>query len=602
MGFIANASQKIKGFLARDKDRVALTLAKGITSAAPPNGGGDLLAQYGYDAIGEYLRLEQDLLSRYSDYEEMDDYGELASALNIFADDATQPDTSISRSLWVSSKDRNIERILDRDLLQRRLRVEEDLWDGARTLCKYGSDYPEIVVDADGVALLNYLAPPTMRRIEGPRGELLGFIQDCQGRFNVSTDQFKALLQMRSEGKLKDADRDRIAVFEDWEVAHMRLRGKSRRSVYGYGVLESSRWIYKRLAMLEDSALVYRLQRAPERYAFYVDVGNLPPAEAMAYLNRVRQNFRKKKFVNPTNGQMGQKFDAMASDEDFFIPTRNGQDGTRIEVLGAPQWQDMEDIEYFRDKMFASIQIPKVYLAQDENTSRNVLSAEDVRFARSVMRIQREIKNGYEKVCRVHLAALNIDPSSVDFQMHMTIPSSVFEMAQLEVRNTRADLASRMKEFVSLHWILARIFNLTDDEITQVMRDRGDDIKRDTMAQAGAEHEAQDKFPTPEFQMMQAQAAQADQEQPQENRNRTVDLLESNRARRRRFTERAETKPISEEELFRGANKQAEKRASDKLDRLLQNDASLQRRLRQLGGFLQEIKQSGSKRSGSSRG
>jgi hypothetical protein len=596
MGFANRIGNSIRAFFDKDKDKAALQLAKGQTNAASL-GGGDLLSQYGYDYVAEYLRLDADLMGRYVDYEDMDDYPELSASLDIYADDASQPDTQLNRTIWVTAKDRSIERI-GNDLFHKTLRADEEIQEIARELCKMGNEYEELLVTQDGVVGMHCLRAPTVRRIEGPRGQLIGFLQDFKGKFNYSTDEFKGLLAARMRGEMANADQDRIAALEDWEVVHFRLRGKQRQSVYGHSVLEPARWIYKRLSMLEDSALIYRLQRAPERYAFYVDVGDLPPTEAMAYLNRVRQQFRKKKFVNPSTGKLDMRIDPMAQDEDFFVPTRKGQDGTRIEVLGSPQWQHMDDIEYFRSKLFAAIKIPKAYLAQDENTARAVLSSEDVRFARSVLRVQREIRNGFSRIMRVHLAALNIDPYGADYDINMTVPSSVFELAQIEVRNARADLAMRMKEFVSLRWTLEHVFGMSDDDIEQIIKERGEDVKRDTMAQAGADADANMQYGMPDPLDpgapggVPAQVIPGGQESRHTSRAGDIQrMLAEGRDRRRLWTPRRGAGGISEAELMRGS-REAEKRAGEKLDRLLKNDVHLQRRLGELGGMLQDLRAS----------
>lgn len=596
MGFVDKIGSGLRSVFAKDKDKAALQLARGTTNAAYPSSGGDMLSAYGYEHVAEYLRLDSDLMTRFADYEEMDEYPELSSALDIYADDASQPDTQINRTVWVTAKDRNIERNLN-ELFHKTLRADEETQEISRELTKYGNDYEELLVTQDGVVGMHCLRAPTVRRIEGPRGQLIGFLQDFKGKFNYSQEEFKQMLQARQNGTLHNADEDRIAALEDWEVVHFRLRGKQRQSVYGYSVLEPARWIYKRLCMLEDSALIYRLQRAPERYAFYVDVGDLPPTEALAYLNRVRQQFRKKKFINPSTGKLEMRLDTIAPDEDFFIPSRSGQDGTRIEVLGSPQWQHMDDIEYFRDKLFAAIKIPKAYLAQDENTARAVLSSQDVRFARSVLRIQRELRNGFSRVARVHLAAIGVDPYAVDYDINMTVPSSVFELAQIEVRNARADLATRMKEFVSLRWILEKVFSLSDSEIEQVIKERGEDIKRDTMAQAGAESEANAQFgiapgepggvPT---------EALPPSEKESKHTSRRQDALRLMAEGRRSRLPRIGRSGITEAELMRGSNRETEKRAEGKLDKLLQNDIQLQRRIQEVGGLLQDLRQANSRR------
>jgi len=608
MGFINDISRKVKGYFAKDKEHAVQQLAKGATSAVAPMGTGDMLTVFGYDAVAEYLRIEHDLLARYVDYEEMDDYPEISTAIDIFADDATQPDTQINRSLWVTAKDRKIQNILD-DLLRKQLRSDEEAQEIARTTVKYGNDFEEMVVTRDGVIGLTHLPPCTIRRMEGRRGELYGFIQDFKMKFNTSTDDFRQLLATRISGNLRDSsDADQVTVLEDWEVVHFRLRGKQRRSIYGHSVLEPARWIWKRLNILEDSAIYYRLVRSPERYVYYVNTGNLPPAEAFAYTNKLRQQIRKKKFINPSTGKLDLKFETLAIDDDLFIPSPQGQDSTRVEVLGSPTWQHMDDIEYFRDKLFAAIKIPKAYLAQDQNTARAVLSSEDVRFARSVLRIQRELRSGYSKIARVHLAALGIDPYAVDYDINMTVPSSVFELAQLEVRNARADLAGRMRDFVSLHWILSKIFGLADKEIEEVVKERGDDMKRDTMAQAEAETTAQDEYgfspqmgpalPPPELppaEMGPEQPTQAARAmQPAESRRNQwrAELAERQRENARTNSRNRRVRGIQEQELFRGS-REAEKRAEGKLDQLLVNDTRFARRVDELQTLLTEMRQAG---------
>ena len=292
------------------------------------------------------------------------------SAIDIYADDATQVDALKNRTVWVDSPDQTVQTILE-DLFHRRLRIDEEIWEMARTLVKYGNDYEELLVTGDGVVGLNFLPPPTMRRIEGRRGELFGFVQDFKGRFGYSPDEFKQLLTQRLAGA--NQAHEKYAALEDWEVAHLRLRSKHRRSIYGYSVLESSRWIWKRLMLLEDAAMVYRLQRAPQRYAFYIDVGDLPPKEAFAFLHKVRQQYKKTKFYNPTTGKLDLKFNPLSQDDDFFVPVRKGVQQTKIEVVGSPSWQHMEDIEYFKLKLYAAIKVPKVYLGSEAPRAKGVL-------------------------------------------------------------------------------------------------------------------------------------------------------------------------------------------------------------------------------------
>lgn len=583
MGAVQNVITRLRDAFIADKERGGELLAKGSTSPTYPDSGYDLLQAYGYDALSDYLRLEHDLLSRYVDYEEMDDYPEIASSVDVYADDASQPDTQLQRTVWVSSPDKTLQGVLD-DLFYKRLRLDEEIWEIVRSLVKYGNDYEEMLVTQDGVVGLNFMPAPTVRRVEGPRGQVYGFVQDFRGRFGYSPQEFQKILAQRTDA-IRTAMQpgtarppgdmlQQVSALEPWEVAHFRLRGKHRRSIYGYSVLEPARWIWKRLMLLEDAAMIYRLQRAPERYAFYVDVGNLPPGEALAFVNKIRQQHKKKRFVNPSTGKLDLKFEPLSQDDDFWVPVRQGVEGTRIEVLGGPSWQHMDDVQYFQTKLFSALKVPKAYLAQDDNTARAVLSSEDVRFARSVLRVQREVRNGLRKVSRTHLAALGIDPYSVEYDIHMTVPSAIFELAQLEVRNARADLASRMREHVSLRWVLQHVYQLSDEDIRVIIQERSEDVIREGKAQAEVEKLS-----------AMAQAA-AERGGSMEAADVPAGL--------RMIKQKLDSLPaklrggISERELERG-NRMAEKRAEQKVDQLMRSTDAQTHHMREVGALLREV-------------
>jgi len=584
VGFFSDVAKKITDIWTGDKNVQVSKLAVGNLAARGLSSGGGFSYGQGYADTAFVPMLEQDLMSRYADYEEMNQYPELASALDIFADDATQVDSQLNKTVWVTAKNENVQKML-MDMLHKRLRIDEEIWEIARTLVMYGNDFEELLITNEGVVGLNFLPTPSVRRIEDCYGALLGFIQTYTGKIGFGQDDFELLLAQRdkyrreacNDGPIMNAPEE--TAFEDWEVVHFRLRGAVRRSSYGFSVLESARWIFKRLKMLEDSAILFRLQKAIERYAFYVDVGDLPPAEALAYVNRVRQQYRKKRFVNPTTGKLELSFDSAAPDEDFFVPAREGRDSTRIDVVSAPQWQHMDDIEYFRDKLFSAIKVPKSYLGQEQDVNRATLSAQDVQFARSVLRVQRCLKTGLDQVCRVHLAALGNDPLKVDYSLHMTVPSAIFELAQIEVRNARADLAGRMNEFVSLRWMLQNIFGFSDQEIETVMAERGGDVMRASAAQAEADKVAASI--APEVEGLELTPAKSLQQ-----------LSENVRTRSR---EKGYQGGITKRELDRG-DREAEKRAADKIEQLLRSDRDLSKRLRRVQAMLEDIRDIESRR------
>ena len=593
MGFWGNVGARVRGLLQWDKERVALSLAKGGSSSTYPQSGFDLMQAYGYDQISDYLKLEHDLMSKFVDIEEMDDYETTSSALDYYADDACTQDQLNGKVIWADSPDRTVKEVIT-DLFDKRLRAGEEAWSQSRTLCKYGSDYEEILVTEDGVVGLNHLPPPTMRRIEGRRGELYGFIQDFKGRFGFSPDEFRQLLAQRSSGG--QGAQDRMAALEDWEVLHMRLRTKQRRSIYGDSVLSPARWIWKRLMLLEDSSLVYQLQRAPQKYVFTIDVGDMPPREAFAYLNKVRQGYKKTKYYNPTTGKIDLKYNTLSPDEDIFIASRGGVPTSKVDVLNSPMWQSSEIMEYFRLKLFAAIKVPKTYLGFGDAVGKGSLSSEDVRFAKAVLRVQREMRDGYSKIARVHLAALNINPAAVDYDVYMTVPSSVFELAQLEVRNAKADFAGRMSQFVSLHWILNKVFGLSEEEIEYIIKERHEEQLADAEIQAkamGMQMQVQT-----DAQMAQAaqQPAGAPPGQPapapgpakQEglaSRTNIAPLSQLWTQRRQLYGYKA----ITERDLFAG-NRDHEKKMEDNFEKMMKQDAAFAAKLDNIKDLVNEIR------------
>jgi hypothetical protein len=234
-----------------------------------------------------------------------------------------------------------------------------------------------------------------------------------------------------------------------------------------------------------------------------------------------------------------------SSDEDFFLPVRDGRETVRADVLNTPQWTGVEDIEYFRNKLHAALMVPRAYLGYDENMpSRATLSQEDVRFAKSVLRLQKEYRSGMNQVCKVHLASQGIDPAYVDYRLAMTVPSSIFELAQLEVQNTRAQFAQMMGEMVSKHWLLSKVFHLSDAEIEEVTKQRDEEMK--ASMQQGGQFESKNIS----------------------TKSQTMSL---------------------DERLFDGDNPIAQKRVEGQLDRILRDNRSLANRLAQTQSLLTDL-------------
>ena len=615
---------RIRRGVANDKDAAARHLAHGSRGLMGGQGA-DILYGYGQGQAADFFRTNQDLLTRLADYEEMDEYGELNAALDLFADDTVQPDTERSRTVWVTCSNRKIENILN-DLLWKTLRFDHDAWSLVRTLCKTGNEFEEPLIDETGVVGIQPLPVASMRRIEGPKGDHYGFIQDFKGTIGYTREEFYELLHQRNSGTgvfarpaggnlTEDEETlDLVIPFERWEIVHFRLGGRNRRSPYGESILEAARPIFRQLKMLEDAALFYRLERSPERLVFYTDVGDMPPPMARAEMNRLRQEYRKRRMIDPVTGKPNLKFDAIAQSENIFVPVRGDKRSSEIEVLNSPSWQSMEDVEFFLKKLFTAVKIPPAYLGREEGVVRSILSNEDVRFARTVMRIQRAVINGLEEVCDLHLMALGVDPDQVDYEVRMTVPSAIFELAQMEVRNARADLVSKLRDVFPLEYLYKDVFHLTDNDIETIFQQRGEDKVRDAAWEATAQLEAT-KYGPPGMDPTSATGADgggggeggsapSGGGEEEEDADPRAYLLNSRGVPAARPARRSPPggplvtrwrakhpippAPFTEEELRRGGR--GARGFGKKLETLLSNDRDLAYSLRELNGLLHELR------------
>lgn len=434
------------------------------------------------------LAVDTDRMQRYIDFENMDNYGTVTAALDLYADDATVPDSIHGKTVWATSKDKLVRDVVN-DLLDRRLAIDAEVWAAVRNLCKYGDAFAEILVNEKGVLGLNWLPSPTMRRLADDRGTLIGFVQDPTGQFAFPVQTPTDIAKLRD-----DVTKGGCVFFEPWEVVHWRLRGKAVKMQYGTSVIDGARWTWKRLVMMEDTALIFKLSRSPARFAFYIDTGDVPPREARQMVQDVQRRYKKSRIVD-AQGQLDFRWNPMTALEDFFIPVRQGKEATRIDVLAGPDYQIVDDLEYFRQKMFTDLRIPAAYLSEAEFSTRASLTQQDVEFARLEMRIQRGFLEGLRQVVRIHLAALNIDPDSVKWDLRMNVPSSIFEMQQIEVMNARAALAQSMRDYMTVPWILANIFHFSDEDALFAAEAKRSENEMDALGNAQIQADILQRFP-----------------------------------------------------------------------------------------------------------
>jgi len=399
---------------------------------------------------------------RYDEYEKMDDYPEITAALDIYADDSTQKDLRNKRWKVVSD---SIDAIEEVERLFDRIRLERYYWDIVRGTCKYGDTFIETVANArnmeGGIVKIKVLNPYYIMRIEDKFGYLKTFIQEVpQSTYNTGDWH-------TTKSTYIELDKN--------QIVHFRLQTSDPKYYpYGKSIMAGAIRVYRSLKLMEDAMLVYRLSRAPERRIFYVDVGNLPASKAEAFLETMKTRFKKEKFHN--NNKVDGRYNPLAVDEDFFVPIRGNQ-GTKIETLpGAQNLGEVDDVKYFRDKLLATLKIPKDYIVEyDKSPERKAnLSQLDVKFARVIQRIQDCVAVGLAEIAKRHLTMLDY-PKSVITKLKISLPepSDVFIKRKLEIDEAKARVVQAVvgTGLFPSDYIYKEYYDMTETEIEIVKRD-----------------------------------------------------------------------------------------------------------------------------------
>ena len=226
--------------------------------------------------------------------------------------------------------------------------------------------------------------------------------------------------------------------------------------------------------------LIHRIMRAPEKRTFYINVGTIPPNEVEQFMQKTINSIKKTPYVDPQTGEYNLRFNMMNMMEDFYLPVRGGDTSTKIDTTKGLEYDGTNDIEYLRDKMFAALKVPKAYFGFEKDlTGKATLAAEDIRFARTVERLQRIVESELTKIGLVHLYAQGFTGESLtNFEIRLTTPSIVYEQEKVALLKEKIDLARQMVEtkLFSSDYIYDNIFNMSEDtynEMRELVREDG---------------------------------------------------------------------------------------------------------------------------------
>ncbi len=425
----------------------------------------------------------------YTDYEAMDTDSIVASALDIVSDESTLRN-DMGEVLQIRSADETVQKILY-NLFYDVLNIEFNLWSWTRNMLKYGDFYLKLEISEKfGIYNVVPFSSYTILRVEGsdPKNP-----SDVKFKYDPSYSVSENPLGFQQVSPGMGVNTGDEIIFDNYEMAHFRLLSDFNYLPYGRSYLEPGRKVWKQTTLMEDAMLIHRIVRAPEKRTFFVNVGNIPPNEVETYMQRMINKMKKTPYIDPNSGEYNLKFNMQNILEDFYIPVRGGDATTRIETTKGLDYAAIEDVTYLRDKLFAALKVPKAYLGYEGDIEgKATLAAEDIRFARTVERIQRILISELTKIALVHLYAQGYDGAALtNFELSLTTPSIIYDQERIALLKEKVDLAQQMIEtkLVPSDWIYDNIFHFSEDQYQEyrdlIIEDQKRQFRREQISGEG---------------------------------------------------------------------------------------------------------------------
>jgi hypothetical protein len=402
--------------------------------------------------IEQSLAYAQVRIDLFRDYDSMDMDPILSSALDVYADECTAKN-EMGSVLKIHHEDDNVKQILE-NLFFDILNVEFNLWPWTRNLVKYGDFFLQLEIAEDlGIVNVMPMSVYEMSRIEG---------------FDIENPQRVKFIYAPYQNPYSSVQQSAKKEYENYEIAHFRLNSDSNFLPYGKSMIEGGRRVWKQLSLMEDAMLIHRVMRAPEKRIFKIDVGNIPPTEVDNYMQKIINSSKKVPFVDERTGDYNLKYNMQNLIEDYYMPVRGSDNGTSIDTLKGLEYNMIEDINYLKGKLMAALKIPKAFLGYEEDVNgKATLAAQDVRFAKTIERVQRVLISELTKIAIVHLYAQGIkDDRLTNFSLELTIPSKIYEQEKVELYTSKVQLISSMQQtkMFSKEWMYQAIMGMAKDE------------------------------------------------------------------------------------------------------------------------------------------
>jgi hypothetical protein len=423
---------------------------------------------------------------RYKQYREMVKTNELLSTVvDIYVDNITISDSVDGNILHIDSKNEDIKNELE-GLFFDRINIEDAINDIVYETVLLGESFWE-VVPTDLMNGINYIrklyCPEKIHRIEKDGRLIAWYVLDDTAwtgpTLNQMTTAFGSTYQDDSRNTaidisslskyFKDGNVQQGRILAPWQIVHFRIANRiDDFTSYGRSILAPCIYTWQLLRPLEDSLVVYRIIRAPERYRFYVECGNMSSEESMVYLHRLKDVNNKESFIDPASGQINKKYLALDALSNYYFPMRNGQKSIEMDTIAAGQnLGEINDIEWFAKKLRIASKVPQAYLQEETTDARTrPLSQLDIQFAKTIQRIQRCILKGLTKIAIEHLYLSGYEDKLKEFKLSLTVPSALEKQIRYELFGQKFQLASSIasSNMWSRYTIQRKILGMTAEE------------------------------------------------------------------------------------------------------------------------------------------
>lgn len=408
-------------------------------------------------------------LQKYKQYDAMD-IGDISRALDIIAEEISNADKKTGLPFIVDYQTEENQQISDTTTttIRAALRhwstyhdLQRKVFSISRTMVKYGDCFFRKKSDTKK---WEYVDPTRVVGIEiDEDGEKVAY--------HIKPSTFVSSLNPTLAGK-----NDSIEISPASAILHFTLSDDMGDSApFGISVLQSAYKDYQKLSMLEDSAIIYRIVRAPERRVFYLDVGNMPPQRIKQYIEGVKNDIRQKRVPNANNeNQTDGTYNAESIQEDYFFATTAGGRGSKVETLpGGATWE-IPELDYFMNKVFRALRVPTSYLknqaeggAQYNDGKVGVAYIEELRFANYIQRLQTCVEIILDAQFKTYLnvTGINIDPALFKLKLPEPQNFALYRQAALDADLIQSFNSIEGVKYLSRRFILKRYLGLTEDDI-----------------------------------------------------------------------------------------------------------------------------------------